>query len=426
MDQEIALLIGTAIGPKEDRDEAEASMLELAELAESADVRVAGSMIQQRPAADARWLIGKGKVLELRMRMEQEGANVAIFDTELSPAQVRNLEEALGCKIIDRTQLILDIFAQRAKTREGKLQVELAQLNYLLPRLSGHGVHLSRLGGGIGTRGPGETKLETDRRHIQRRVRDLKQQLRELERHRSLHRARRRKNGVFQVSLVGYTNAGKSTLLRALTGADAYVENRLFATLDPTTRTMRLPSGKEVLLTDTVGFIRNLPHDLVAAFRSTLEEVCEADLILHVVDGSDPERGRRIEVVDNVLEELGAGSKEQLLVYNKRDLAEVRTELLAPPGHALSVSALDSGDMQQLKERIEQLLQGETIALSIPAADGRALADAYRIGEVISRHEDGEHIHVQVRVNARDYEQQAYRIMPYLISSDIQQEEPRT
>ncbi len=425
MEQEVAILIGTAIGPHVDRIEAEASMYELAELAESAQVRVASRLIQQRPTADARWLIGKGKVLELRSRMEQEGAEVAIFDSELSPAQVRNLEEALGCKIIDRTQLILDIFAQRATTREGKLQVELAQLNYLLPRLSGHGIHLSRLGGGIGTRGPGETKLETDRRHIQRRVRDLGRQLQELERHRSLHRDRRRKNGVFQVSLVGYTNAGKSTLLRALTGADAYVEDRLFATLDPTIRAMQLPSGKEVLLTDTVGFIRNLPHDLVAAFRSTLEEVCEADLILHVIDGSDPEREKRIEVVDHVLESLGAGGKEQLLVYNKRDIAESRPELLAPPDRALSVSALNSQDMQQLKVHIERLLQGDLITLSIPAADGRTLADVYRIGDVISRSEDGEHIQMQVRVNARDYEQQAYRLTPFLIASESEQEAQR-
>ena len=243
---------------------------------------------------------------ELRAAAEELGATTAIFDQELSGAQVRNLEEALDLKIIDRTQLILDIFAQRAKTREGIIQVELAQLSYLLPRLSGHGKNLSRLGGGIGTRGPGESKLETDRRHIRGRITDLKHTLEEVVRHRTLHRERRRKAGVQQVALVGYTNAGKSTLLRELTQADVYVENQLFATLDPTSRNWKLPSGKEVVLTDTVGFIQNLPHDLIAAFRATLEEVNEADLVLHVIDGASEMREEQIAVVERILQELGA------------------------------------------------------------------------------------------------------------------------
>lgn len=284
----------------------EYSLDELVKLAETAGVEVLSVLTQNKEAKDSKWFIGKGKVEELRAVAEELGANTAIFDQELSGAQVRNLEESLDLKIIDRTQLILDIFAQRAKTREGIIQVELAQLSYLLPRLSGHGKNLSRLGGGIGTRGPGESKLETDRRHIRDRISDLKRQLEEVTRHRYLHRERRQKSGIVQVALVGYTNAGKSTLLKQLTATDVYIENQLFATLDPTSRTMELPSGKEVILTDTVGFIQNLPHDLVASFRATLEEANEAHLILHVVDASSDMRDEQMKVVETILQRLGA------------------------------------------------------------------------------------------------------------------------
>lgn len=283
----------------------EYSLDELVKLAETAGVEVLSVLTQNKEAKDSKWFIGKGKVEELRAVAEELGANTAIFDQELSGAQVRNLEESLDLKIIDRTQLILDIFAQRAKTREGIIQVELAQLSYLLPRLSGHGKNLSRLGGGIGTRGPGESKLETDRRHIRDRISDLKRQLEEVTRHRYLHRERRQKSGIVQVALVGYTNAGKSTLLKQLTAADVYIENQLFATLDPTSRTMELPSGKEIILTDTVGFIQNLPHDLVASFRATLEEANEAHLILHVVDASSDMRDEQMKVVETILQQLG-------------------------------------------------------------------------------------------------------------------------
>jgi GTP-binding protein HflX len=284
---ERAILV-SLVTQKEKRNEflSEYSLQELVALAETAGVEVLETMTQNKEAKDSKWFIGKGKVEELKLRLEELDGNTAIFDQELSGAQVRNLEAALDVKIIDRTQLILDIFAQRAKTREGILQVELAQLSYLLPRLSGQGKNLSRLGGGIGARGPGETKLETDRRHIRDRIDELKQQMHEVVRHRVLHRERRKKAGAFQVALVGYTNAGKSTLLNQLTNADVYVQNQLFATLDPTSRNLKLPNGKEIILTDTVGFIQNLPHDVVAAFRATLEEANEADLILHVVDSS--------------------------------------------------------------------------------------------------------------------------------------------
>lgn len=296
----------------------EYSLEELVKLAETAGVEVLSVLSQNREKRDTKWFIGKGKVEELRAIAEELGATTAIFDQELSGAQVRNLEETLDLKIIDRTQLILDIFAQRANTREGIIQVELAQHSYLLPRLSGHGKNLSRLGGGIGTRGPGESKLETDRRHIRGRIDDLKRHLEELTRHRKLHRERRKKTGIVQVALVGYTNAGKSTLLKQLTAADVYIQDQLFATLDPTSRTMELPSGKEIVLTDTVGFIQNLPHDLIAAFRATLEEVNEADLILHVVDASSAMREDQMRTVNTILQELGSGDKPQLVLYNKK------------------------------------------------------------------------------------------------------------
>ncbi|MEK0314002.1 GTPase HflX [Cohnella sp. 56] len=379
------------------------SLDELAHLAETAGVEVAGRLMQNRDVPDTRWFVGKGKAQELKQRIAEEHATTAIFDQELSGVQVRNLEEELDVKIIDRTQLILDIFAGRAKTREGILQVELAQLSYLLPRLSGQGKNLSRLGGGIGTRGPGETKLETDRRHIRNRIGELKRQLASVTAHRKLHRERRKKNGVVQVALVGYTNAGKSTLLRQLTSADVLAENRLFATLDPTSRTLALPSGKEVLLTDTVGFIQNLPHDLVAAFRATLEEVNEADLLLHIVDASSPMRDRQRAVVDEVLGELGAGGQPTLLVYNKiDDCPPSDIGVLAGGPDSLRVSAFSARDMETLVRRIEDKLLGEVRLLSLPASRGELAALAYRVGEVLDRRTDEDRLLLRLRINPDD------------------------
>jgi len=396
----------------------EYSLRELVALAETAGVEVLTTAVQHREAPDPRWFIGKGKVEELRAVAQELGATTAIFDQELSGAQVRNLEEGLDLKIIDRTQLILDIFARRAKTREGIIQVELAQLSYLLPRLAGHGRNLSRLGGGIGTRGPGETKLETDRRHIRERIADLKRQLAEVVRHRGVQRERRRKAGATQVALVGYTNAGKSTLLRELTNADVYVENRLFATLDPTSRAWALPDGTEVILTDTVGFIQNLPHELVAAFRSTLEEATEADLILHVVDSSSPYREEQMAVVDRILTELGAGDKPRIVLYNKIDLCpEEERQLLRRDGDALLVSAFSEDDRRLIGRAVQDKLAGDIRAFAIPAARGDLIALAHRLGEVLeqSPSDDGETLRIKVRLNRREFETSGYRLQPYAL-----------
>ncbi|EFM12073.1 GTP-binding proten HflX [Paenibacillus curdlanolyticus YK9] len=395
----------------------EHSLDELANLAETAGVEVLATMTQNKEAKDSRWFIGKGKVEELRVIAEELGATTAIFDQELSGAQVRNLEEALDLKIIDRTQLILDIFAQRAKTREGIIQVELAQLSYLLPRLSGHGKNLSRLGGGIGTRGPGESKLETDRRHIRDRISDLKGVLEEVVRHRKLHRERRKKAGVVQVALVGYTNAGKSTLLREMTDAEVYVENQLFATLDPTSRLLELPSGKEIVLTDTVGFIQNLPHDLVAAFRATLEEVCEADLVLHVVDSSSPTRADQMRVVDEVLDQLGAAGKPTLTVYNKRDLCpSEERELLPNGGGSMVISAYDRSDLDRLRQAIQDHLTGDTRTFAVPADRGDLIALVYRTGEVQSQEVEEEQLLLTVELNKADFEKHIKTLEPYMVT----------
>ncbi|MBB6730363.1 GTPase HflX [Cohnella zeiphila] len=392
----------------------ELSLAELVQLAETAGVEVDGTVMQNRDVPDSKWFVGKGKAQELKEMIRERGIATAIFDQELSGAQVRNLEEELDAKIIDRTQLILDIFAGRAKTREGILQVELAQLTYLLPRLSGQGKNLSRLGGGIGTRGPGETKLETDRRHIRRRISELKRQLESVTAHRSLHRERRKKTGAVQVALVGYTNAGKSTLLRQLTAADVLAEDKLFATLDPTSRTLRLPSGKEVMLTDTVGFIQNLPHDLVAAFRATLEEANEADLLLHVVDSSSPMRDRQQEVVQQVLGELGAAGKPTLLVYNKIDAASATSlPLLAGGPDAIRVSAFSSRDMDNLLRRIEDKLLGEVSRLRIPAARGDLAALAYRVGDVMEQKSEDDWLLLTLRLNPADMAQFGGPLLPY-------------
>lgn len=393
----------------------EHSLQELVQLAETAGVQVLEVITQNRETPDTKWFIGKGKVEELRMAIDGLEANTAIFDQELSGAQVRNLEETLDVKIIDRTQLILDIFAQRAKTREGIIQVELAQHSYLLPRLSGHGKNLSRLGGGIGTRGPGESKLETDRRHIRGRISDLKRQLDEIMKHRVLQRERRKKTGAVQVALVGYTNAGKSTLLNRLTAADVYIENQLFATLDPTSRVLELPSGKEVVLTDTVGFIQNLPHDLVAAFRATLEEANEADLILHVVDASSEMREEQMKTVQSILGDLGAGDKPQLVLFNKKDACDPKQLEMLPSGEGyLKISAYDENDMEAVRLAIQGHLSGGTIKFRIAADRGDVSSILYRIGDVVEQTFEDNDIIYEVRVNKADYEKMGYMLKDYI------------
>lgn len=394
--------------------DAQYSLDELVQLAETAGVEVVSTMSQARDTRDPKWFIGKGKVQELKAVMDELAANTAIFDQELSGAQVRNLEQALDAKIIDRTQLILDIFAQRAKTREGIIQVELAQHSYLLPRLSGHGKNLSRLGGGIGTRGPGESKLETDRRHIRNRIAELKRQLEEVVKHRHLHRERRKKSGVIQIALVGYTNAGKSTLLQQLTAADVYIENQLFATLDPTTRTWELPNGKEVVLTDTVGFIQNLPHDLIASFRATLEEVNEADLILHVVDASSPMRDDQMRVVANILQELGAGAKPEIVLYNKKDLCTAeQLQLLHQDGTHFLISAYEKQDMERIRTVVQEHLIGQTVTYSIPVSRGDLAALVYRMGEVIDQQTDDEQLLLRVRLDRAAAEVHGHKLRAF-------------
>ncbi|NLK09030.1 MAG: GTPase HflX, partial [Firmicutes bacterium] len=315
--RELAVTVGLQL-PNAGMMEAEESLLELKALAHTAGAKVVEMVVQNRKRPDAATYVGKGKLEEIKSLIGIHGVEVVIFDDELQAAQLRNIEEALDVKVIDRTQLILDIFAQRANTREAKLQVDLAQLRYLLPRLAGRGTALSRLGGGIGTRGPGETKIETDRRRIRERIARLEQEMDEIRSQRGLQRRSRSRRSVPVVALVGYTNAGKSTLLNRITGAGVFVEDKLFATLDPTIRRSALPSsGQPVLFVDTVGFIRKLPHTLVAAFRATLEEVVEADVLVHVVDATAYNVSAQMQAVFEVLEELSVAGRSLITVFNK-------------------------------------------------------------------------------------------------------------
>lgn len=372
-DYEKVILVGCHTD--EDDQRFEYSMEELESLTETANGKVLASITQKRERVHPSTYIGKGKVEELAALQEEMEADIIIFNDELSPSQVRNLSADLDARIIDRTQLILDIFAQRARSKEGKLQVELAQLQYLLPRLSGQGVQLSRLGAGIGTRGPGETKLESDRRHIRRRIDDIKTQLSVIVQHRDRYRERRKKNKAFQIALVGYTNAGKSTIFNRLSEADSYEENQLFATLDPMTRKLILPSGFITLVTDTVGFIQDLPTTLIAAFRSTLEEVNEADLLLHVVDMSNPDYYQHEQTVNKLIEDLENDKIPQLTVYNKRDLKHpdfvptARTE-------TIQISAFEEDDRNELKRKIEQMILGmmKHYHVEVPSTEGKLLS----------------------------------------------------
>ncbi len=350
------------------------SLEELTELAKTAGATVVGTTTQKLDHPNVATYVGSGKVEEVVLERKRLDANVIIFDDELSPSQQRNLEKALGVKVIDRTALILDIFATRAQTREGRLQVELAQMQYLLPRLAGQWSHLERMEGAIGTRGPGETQIETDRRLINSRIAKLRRDLRDVSVQRELYRRRRARNNVPVVALVGYTNAGKSTLMRALSGADVLAEDKLFATLDPVTRRLGLPSGEVVLLTDTVGFIQKLPTQLVAAFRATLEELAEADLLLHVIDISHRNAFEHTETVDRTLAELGVGEKPVLLALNKvdaladddgaavEDYDHAKAIILgagAPPRNVVLISAAKRWGLDTLRRRVEEALDGD-------------------------------------------------------------------
>jgi GTPase len=396
-----ALCLGVLTATRGDGD----PLAELKELLRTAGVATAGEVVQVRGRPDPDRYVGRGKLAEVKAEIGRANANLVACDDELVPRQERNLEQALGVPVIDRTAVILDIFADHAHSAEGKLQVELAQLEYNLARMRGLWTHLERLGGGIGTRGPGETQIETDRRLARDRIATLRRRLGRLERNREVMRARRSGSALPTVALAGYTNAGKSTLLNAMTGAGAGVGERLFHTLDPTTRAFR-HHGRQYLLTDTVGFIRKLPHQLVEAFKATLEETALADLILHVVDASEPEPQRReaIAAVDSVLEEIGADEVPRLRVYNKVDLLDrdEATELAITDPGAIAISALSEQGLEQLRDRIEAAFE-ETlrpVELLVPYADGAALAELHDVAGEVEREDRPEGVLVRASVPA--------------------------
>jgi GTP-binding protein HflX len=418
--QERAILVGVELKSRSRRSAdhisytVEESLEELKTLAESAGAAVEDSIVQSREAPDSATLIGSGKLEQLHGIVAAQELDVVVFDSDLTPTQQRNLERTLDCKIIDRTQLILDIFARRARTREGQLQVELAQLNYLLPRLTGRGVEMSRLGGGIGTRGPGETQLETDRRRIHGRIKKLSDQLEHVRSGRGIQRHQRQSVPLATIALVGYTNAGKSTLFNRLTGAAVLADARMFATLDPTVRHVELPSRRKVLMSDTVGFIRNLPTTLVKAFRATLEEVTEASLLLHVVDASSPYAPHQTAHVLKVLSEIGADQTRQILVLNKMDLFEasgeasdslaqrILGEVRAPASwQALAVSARSGVGFDELLKVIDRELPLDPIShanFRLPASEGSLIHLLHERARVVASRYEGDCCEIEAEV----------------------------
>ena len=387
---------------------------ELTRLAQTAGASVVGIVAQRRPRADPATFVGRGKVEEVLARARETGADLVIVDGELSPAQQRNLERSLHTKVLDRTALVLDIFAQRARTSEGRLQVELAQMTYLLPRLAGRGGVLSRLGGGIGTRGPGETKLEVDRRRIRTRITGLERQIESLRQHRRLQRQARTEAALPVVALIGYTNAGKSSLLNTLTRADVVTADKLFATLDPTVRKAMLPNRRPVLFVDTVGFIQKLPHDLVAAFRATLEEVVEADLLVHVIDGSHPRWSEQMAAVEDVLHELGAAETPRVNAINKIDriTREALRDIEAEVPGAIPISALRRVGLVNLLRTIAQRVPDpiQRVSLLIPYTEAGVLAKIYAEGRVLRRADRDDGTLVEAEVPPRSLE----RLRPYM------------
>ncbi len=379
---------------------------ELAALADSAGAEPVARIVQSRSEPDPATFVGKGKLEEIHRTVHGIGAAAVILDDELTPGQLRNLEERLGTKVIDRTALILDIFALHARSREGKAQVELAQLNYLLPRLRGWGEAMSRLGGGIGTRGPGETKLEIDRQHIRRRITKLRKDIKDLARTRDVKRARRERSGIPQIAIVGYTNAGKSTLMNALTEAGVLVADQVFATLDPTTRRIVLPGGRHATVSDTVGFVGKLPHDLVEAFRSTLEEVTRADLVVHVADASSQDVVAQIEAVREVLSEIGAGSVAEVLVLNKVDLLSEteRGRIAARFPEAIRISALTAEGLERLVELMSDAIPRPPIEVTLLVPYGRddVVGLLHRQAQVLESEPNEDGTLIRARVGARE------------------------
>jgi len=402
--RERALLAALRL-PKQRRFEVEESLDELGRLAESAGADVVGRVTQERRAPTPKLYFGKGKVDELKASSERQAANLVISDDSLSPIQERNLGGSLGLKVIDRTALILDIFAQRARTMEGKLQVELAQLSYLLPRLVGQWKHLERLGGGIGTRGPGETQLESDRRMIRHRIQKIRGDLNRVRTHRRLLRERRKASGLPVAALVGYTNAGKTTLLNQLTGAGHVAADQLFVTLDPTARLVSRAGHAPFILTDTVGFIRKLPHQLVAAFKATLEELEEADVLVHVVDASHPGLEEQMAAVDSLLTQLELTGRPSIVALNKVDRldADVALEALVDRFDGVAISARTGEGVDRLLDRVAQTLgpRVERVTLRIPYQDGTALAHCYGRGRVLARSDDADGIRLEVELAPR-------------------------
>ena len=401
---EKAILVAVDSGGFRQSWSTEESLEELKQLADTAGATVVGAFSQKRQKPDPAFFIGKGKVEELALFVRQEDVDLCIFDDELSPAQQRNVELVMGIRVIDRTGLILDIFAQRARSNEGKLQVELAQLQYTLPRLSGKGLVLSRLGGGIGTRGPGETKLEIDRRRIRDRITFIKESIEKVKSVRTLHRTGRKRNQIATIALVGYTNSGKSTLLNTLTASDIYAQDQLFATLDPTTRHLSLPDKQEAILTDTVGFIQRLPHQLVSAFKSTLEEVAEADLLLHVVDVSHSTYKKQMDAVYEVLKEIGASDKEIITVYNKIDKVAPESGLLERikgEENCVLVSAKKGIGMDVLLDLIVDNLSLNSVEteLLIPYADTDKAAKLHKVSTVLEQEYCDDGIRIKARLS---------------------------
>lgn len=414
--KERALLLGVHTGRADYlNDTTEESMKELAELAKTAGAEVVGECVQNKSDLESATYMGEGKLEEIKNSLPELDADCVIFDDELSPVQIRNITDMLGVKVIDRSMLILDIFAMRAKSGEGKLQVELAQLKYRLPRLRGMGAVMSRTGGGIGTRGPGETKLETDKRHIHRRISALEEELAELEKHRNLLRSRRKKDGVVTAALVGYTNAGKSTLLNTLTDADVFAENKLFATLDPTSRGFTLEDNRQILIIDTVGFIRKLPHKLVEAFKSTLEEAVVADLLIHVIDASSPSKNEHIKVVNDVLKDIGAVGKPRIAAFNKCDNSDCALFL---PNNAdgydetVRISAKTGENTDKLINSIARLAPGkkEEITVILPYSEASLLNTLHTKQKVLSEEYTNDGIKIKLLADETAFK----RLQPYI------------
>ena len=395
--KERVILVGVS---EQDGDDAEDSLAELAELVKTAGASVAGTLIQKRELIHPGTYVGTGKVAEIAELLEHTGATGIVCDDELSPAQLKNLETMLNTKVMDRTLIILDIFAARATTSEGKIQVELAQLKYRLSRLTGLGRSMSRLGGGIGTRGPGEKKLEIDRRLINDRIAQLNRELKEVVKHREIARAKRERNAVPVVAIVGYTNAGKSTLLNHLTDAEVLEEDKLFATLDPTTRMLELEGHQQVLLTDTVGFIRKLPHHLIEAFKSTLEEAKYADYIIHVVDASNPQRDKQMYIVYETLDHLGVKNKKILTLFNKIDIRTDDDPLQDfRADHVLQISATENAGLDAVKDVLQEMLREDKIYIErvIPYAQAGVLQLVRNKGELVSEEYVPEGISLSVK-----------------------------